>query len=184
MNGCRHLRPEVLTAVALLLVAGVGAAESQVSAAGLAARRNVTSRFSEAITAGLPKYHPSEEIETVEVSESSAPAEEKNGVLALPTMRVRPVMKESPSDHAFLTAKGRNELAMKSYPGLRIGNIFGLNQKVALAMQAEEEHVRKTADLKDRFERSTLEDSADNRETLRLLKAALQRPNAEWLNGR
>jgi hypothetical protein len=73
------------------------------------------------------------------------------------------------------------ELAMKSHPGLRIGNLLGLNNGVAVYMQMEEQEVRAKARLYHRMERVLIDDSANSRETRRMLEGALGRANADWL---
>ena len=70
---------------------------------------------------------------------------------------------------------------MKTRPGLRIGNLLGLNHGIAMFMQLEEQEVRKKAALLNRVDRVLIDDSADSRETLRMLKSALGRANANWL---
>lgn len=143
--------------------------------------RRPSSWISEVLAAELPKYEPHPPAEPTEVSTADEPAVERDGVLNLPTVTVRPVMKESPADYSFLTAKGRMDLALKTYPGLRVGNLFGLNQGIALYMQMEEQEVRKKAVLFTRVDRVLIDDGPDSRETLRLLKSALGRANADWL---
>lgn len=173
MSGSRYLRIEALAA--LVLCIGVEVRSADAPAAPPVSRRS-SSWISEVLAAELPKYVPRPPTEAVEASTSNEPAVERDGVLNLPTLTVRPVMRESPTDYAFLTAKGRMDLALKTYPGLRIGNLFGLNQGIAMAMQWEEQRVNKINDLSDRVLRVSLDDSAETKETLRLLKAAIQRP--------
>ncbi len=119
--------------------------------------------------------------EDTEVSTADEPAVETNGVLNLPKITVRPGMKEGPSDYSFLTTKGRMDLALKTRPGLRVGNIFGLNNKIALFMQLEEQEVKAKTVLFHRVDRVLIDDSADSRETKRMLESALGRANAGWL---
>jgi hypothetical protein len=109
---------------------------------------------------------------------------ERDGVLNLPTVTVRPVMKESPADYSFLTAKGRMELALKTHPGLRVGNIFGLNNGIGLFMQMEEQEVSKKAVLLNRVQSSVIDSGPESMALLRLIKEAIVRPNNEALSGR
>jgi len=178
MSGRRHLRIEAL--VALLLLIGVAARSAETADLPPASHR-ASSWLTEVLAAELPKYAPHPPAEATESTVASGPAVEKDGVLALPTMRVRPVMRESPSDYSLLTAKGRMDLALKTHPGIRVGNILGLNNGIALFMQMEEQEVRAKAGLYHRVERVLLDDSADSRETQRMLESALGRANADWL---
>jgi|UniRef100_UPI00404A4D7D hypothetical protein len=47
------------------------------------------------------------------------------------------------SEFEMLTPKGKAELALKRYPGLKIGPFASLNTGVGVAMLAEEERIRK-----------------------------------------
>jgi hypothetical protein len=180
MSGCRHPCSGLLAALVIFLGINVPAAEL-IDSPARNRRSGAAPWLTEVLAAELPKFVPPPTDETGVVSESAEPAVEREGVLSLPALTVRPVIKESPSDHAFLTAKGRMDLALKSYPGLRIGNILGLNNGIALVMQAEEQEVRAKSRLYHRMERVLIDDSANSRETRRMLEAALGRANASWL---
>ncbi|MES1168938.1 MAG: hypothetical protein ABUL61_07175 [Oleiharenicola lentus] len=156
------------------------AAEAGAADAGPPAPHRPAAWLTEVLVAELPKFVPQSN-EDVESTVAAEPAVEKDGVLALPTMRVRPVMKVSPSDYGLLTPKGRLELAMKTHPGLRIGNLLGLNQGISLFMQMEEQEVRTKFTLYHRLDRVLLDDSEYARETRRMLESALGRANAGWL---
>jgi len=178
MSGGHHLRIEAL--VTLILVGGVVAWSADLPDPPAAPRRS-PSWFTGVLAAELPKFAPHPPVEAVESTIAAETAVERNGVLNLPTMRVRPVMKESPSDYAFLTVKGRMDLALKTYPGVKIGNLFGLNEGIAMAKQLEAKEVRIKAGLFHRIERVLLDDSEDSRETRHMLESALGRANARWL---
>lgn len=98
----------------------------------------------------------------------------KEGVLELPTITVRPTGNDSDALD-WATPKGRLDLAMKTYKGLQIGNLFGLNSGFAMEMQKEEQLARKGDALVSTVQRTTLDDSAYSRETMRMLKNAIQR---------
>ncbi len=181
MSCRRHLRIVLLAAWVFPFGLTVRAAEFPDSPGGSRRPSGASSWITEVLAADLPKYVPHASDETVVVTQSTEAAVERDGVLSLPKMSVRPVMKESPSDFAWLTAKGRMELALKTHPGLRIGNLFGLNNGIALYMQMEEQEVKTKAALFHRVERVLMDDSADSRETLRMLESALGRANADWL---
>lgn len=181
MSGSRHLRQEALAVLVLLM--GVEVRPVETPDAPLVNRRPL-SWITEVLAAELPKYEPPPASEPTEVSTASEPAVERDGVLNLPTVTVRPVMKEAPADYSFLTAKGRMELALKTHPGIRVGNIFGLNQGIALYMQMEEQEVKKKAVLLNRVQSSAIDNGPESMALLRLIKEAIVRPNAECLSGR
>jgi hypothetical protein len=74
-------------------------------------------------------------------------------------------------------------LALKEQPGLRIGNLFGSNRGIALAMHQEEVLAKKRAALADRVEQATRDNDADARKLRELVRAAIQRPNDDWATG-
>jgi hypothetical protein len=175
MSGRRLLRMGALVAGACLIAAEAVGAE-----AGPIPPPRPAGWLTEILVSELPKFVPQTN-EDVESTVAAGPAVEKDGILALPTMRVRPVMKMSPSDYGLLTPKGRLELAMKTHPGSRVGNILGLNQGIALFMQMEEQEVKAKSALYHRVDRILLDDGANARETRLMLESALGRANADWL---
>jgi hypothetical protein len=181
MNGCRHLRHEVLAVLVLLM--GIEVRPADTPDAPPVSRRPL-SWITEVLAAELPKYEPHPAAGPTELSTASQPAVERDGVLNLPTVTVRPVMKESPADYSFLTAKGRMDLALKTHPGLRVGNIFGLNNGIGLFMQMEEQEVSKKAVLLNRVQSSVIDSGPESMALLRLIKEAIVRPNNEALSGR
>ena len=180
MSGCRHLRQEALAVLVLLMGVEVRPVDT---ANEPAVSRRPLSWITEVLAAELPKYEPPA-AESTEVSTASEPAVERDGVLNLPTVTVRPVMKEAPADYSFLTPKGRMELALKTHPGLRVGNFFGLNNGIALFMQMEEQEVSKKTELLNRVQSSAIDHGPESMALLRLIKEAIVRPNSECLNGR
>jgi hypothetical protein len=54
---------------------------------------------------------------------------------------------------------------------------------LAVAMFEEEREAKAKAILSERLERSTNDNSPESKRVRRLLKEALQRSNADWLNG-
>jgi len=137
------------------------------------------------VTEKLPGYAPPPPARSSTPSEGSTfdDTPDSPDVLRLPKMTVRTRTLPPPADFTWLSPKGRLDLAMKSYRGLRIGNPFGLNKGIALAMQREEQEVRTKARLADDVQRSAGTDDADSVRIRRLLKAAMLRPNADWLAG-
>ena len=138
----------------------------------------------ETLTATLPKFAPPAPAKLPVGTPSADAGESLDDVLHLQKITVRPVTKEPPAESGWLTNKGRIELAMKLYPGLRFGNIFGLNQGMALALLEDERLARKRAAVADAVEHVTLLDSKEDKRMRHLMEAAVLRPNTDWQNGR
>ncbi len=189
MNGCRLLRFDALAALALFL--GVEAKAELPPAAPPASSQpdSMHSQIIKAIIAKLPKYVPPVPAKLPDFSlpDTSGGSSNADGVLKLPKMTIRPAAPLPPSDFALLSPKGRLELAMKTNPGLHIGNIFGLNsgpQGPALAIQADEREALRKAATTDLVERTTVGDSAEAKKIRQLLQAAVQRANSDWLTAK
>ena len=142
---------------------------------------SISPEIVQAVAEELPKYAPPAPAKAAE-----SPPEEKNDnpdIFLLPKVTVRADAPSALTEFDMLTLKGRVALAMKSYPGLRTFNLFGLNDGIAVAMQTEEKDVEKRAALTTTVRRTTSDNSPESQKMEQLLKAALQRPNAEWLTG-
>lgn len=108
-----------------------------------------------AISAGMPAYVP----QSVRAAAASGPDlrdidRPKNEIPRLPATMMSRYVVHSTSVHIFrnrdlYTKSGLIELAMKEHPGLRIGNIFGLNSEVAYEMFLDDERNGKMEDLQD-----------------------------------
>jgi hypothetical protein len=76
----------------------------------------------------------------------------RNGIIRLPNYIVReektPAVKHL-EERDILTAKGRLDFVMRRHPGLHVGNLFGLNDGVALAMAAEQERLERKQETYD-----------------------------------
>jgi hypothetical protein len=180
VNGPRHFRSGLLVVVLTLATTNV---RGQVSRA-ISAHPPVHSfspEIVQAVAAKLPKYDPTaaEKSNSDEVAASND-AYESDGVLYLPKVTVRKDRLSTPSDFEFLTPKGRMELAFKKYPGVRIGNILGLNDGYAAAMQVEDREVARKESVKETVERTRTDNGPESRRIDQLLKAALARPSMFW----
>jgi len=107
------------------------------------------------VSTGLPKFTPRKttdgktETELPDLREIDKP---KNGIIRLPQYTVtKPKEKKLPGFKVreMLTYKGLVELALKQKPGLRFGNIFGMNNGIALEMYLEQEHLDDLAEIAD-----------------------------------
>ena len=177
MRGSRYLPLGVLTAMALAgsNVRGETSGGSPASGEG----RTLSAEIREAVIEKLPKFAPSTLAKTPEPPPENT-NDSSGDILHLPKITVKAAAPTLPSRFDLLTPKGRLDLAMKSSPGLRIGNFFGLNNGIAMAIQAEERDVEKKAALAETVRRTTSNDGPESKRIMRLLKAALQRPNTDW----
>ncbi len=137
-----------------------------------------------AIRVKLPKYQPKPDEDEVTMKESAEAAVERDGVLNLPTVLVQAKRQPPMTEYEMLTPKGRLELALRRRPGLRIGNLFGMNNGVALALLHEDIEREKRERLTEQVERLSLDDGPETRALKALLKDAVARPNTDWMNGR
>lgn len=169
MSGPRSLRLD------LLVLAFVGTAVSAAEESQRPGHR-LPAEVREAIAARLPKYAPPTE-KPAEVA-SGEPVERADQVLVLPKMTIQQQRLPPLNDPSWLSLKGRMEVAMKRYPGLKIGNLFGLNNAGALARYTADEEVRKKDALKARVD--DLQRLTEDKELARELKRALVRPNNSW----
>ena len=133
-----------------------------------------------AVMEKVPKYAPPAPAKT-----ASEPLPEETGdpshrVLRLPKLTVRERPPTFPSNFELLTPKGRLDLALKTHPGLRIGNIFGMNNGIALAMQAQERKLEQKAALTETVHRTTRDNSPESKRLMRLINDAFQGPNDDW----
>ncbi len=140
--------------------------------------RKVQSHITEALLAKLPRFVPPSAGPGGSASDRDA-GDSSDEILRLPKMTIRPKQVLPESDYAWLNDKGRLELALKAHPGIRVGNILGLNNGIAAGMQQEERLAAKKADLADQVQRSTLGDSEVDKRIRALTKALLQRSGTD-----
>jgi hypothetical protein len=83
---------------------------------------------------------PAESITAPAVASSSEHTDPApNGVVRLPRYDVRTHRLPNFKERELLSPSARVDLHFKRHPGLRIGNIFGLNRGIARAMIAEQD---------------------------------------------
>jgi hypothetical protein len=134
----------------------------------------------QAVIQKLPKYAPPTPAKTAPERPADEGKDSSHDVLHLPKLTVKERPPRRPSDFELLTPKGRLELVLKKYPGLRIGNFFGMNNGIALAMQAEERKLEEKAALTDTVRRSTTDNSPESKKLMRLINDAFRGPNNDW----
>jgi len=142
-------------------------------------------RITEAVSAKLPKYVPPtpQPVQPADLPGPSSVGDVADDVFVLPDIRVSTGKLPPDSEYAFLTSKGRLELALKNNPGLRVGPFSKLNNAVAVEIQKQEREAGKRAELKDRVLSiaAAVGDDARIKEEIRLMRAATAQPNADWL---
>lgn len=138
----------------------------------LPAKTPMAQLVSELIRAEFPKYEP-QPLELEEPSLVFTTGEMKDGTLHLPTITVRQQMKAPLQSTDWLTGKGRMELAMRRYPGTRLGNFFGTNNPWAQERLTESIEAERHADLKERTHRILLGSEAEVKADEKLVGAAL-----------
>ena len=189
MNGPRHLRCGLL--LALALVATNANAQTPPGISTHEPVHSISPEIVDAVAAKLPKYDPRAADKSNSDGATANDAYESAGVLYLPKVTVRKDRLSTPSDFAFLTPKGRMELAFKTFPGLRIGNLFGSNKGKeglpfrtdngdATTMQAESREVARKEAVTETVERTRTDDGPESRRIDKLLTAAVARPSMFW----
>ena len=164
-------------AVSLSLRSGAEPATAAIPASG--PPRKASSEITEALLAKLPKYAPPAPALVPGIAPRTDAAGSLEEILILPKITVRPTPIVPESDFAFLNTKGRLELSLNAHPGIRVGNLLGLNDIMTLTMQQDERVAAKKADLADLVQRSTLGDSELDKKIRALTQALLQRSGTE-----
>ena len=160
------------TAVWLILALGLQGQTEEVVPPPPPAKTPMAQLVGELLRAELPQFEPlPQEIE--DFGPVAAAGEMKEGTLHLPTMTVRQQMKAPLQSTDWLTSKGRMELALRRYPGTRIGNFFGANNQWAQARLTESIEAGRHDALKERSQRVLVGSAADVREDQKLVQAAL-----------
>lgn len=120
------------------------------TAASSSADHALSRATSERVVSGLPKFSPpkakAEESEATDLRETDKP---KNAIIRLPRYHVRERKIPDFKNRELLTPEGKLDLAFKRHPGLKIGNIFGLNRGVAMAMLAEDEAYERRLEMEE-----------------------------------
>jgi hypothetical protein len=170
----RAMKPAVLAiASALLVLTRALAAEELVSASP------TRPPSSAKVLAKLPKYAPVSTGTPVDRREidrprnaivrlskdllppeaviaSAAPTEDNGrapeGVVRLPRYTVGGRRIPKFKEREILTPTARIDLYLKRHPGLRVGNLFGLNRGIAAAMIAEEDEIDRRREMNDLLE--------------------------------
>ena len=173
-----HTLIRIATPAACLLIPAIAAWADEVSQSSPPSSRAAHIRA--AIRAGLPKYQPKLDRDDATLSEEHGEAVERDGVLNLPTVKIRAKKLQRLGERDVITPAARIERALKHAPGDKIGNIFGLNNGHALAILREETQLKEFNALKDRANQISLDDGPENQELERLIKDTTTRQPAYW----
>ena len=143
-----------------------------------ASRHHLSPEISQAVAEKLPKYHDPAPPKPAEAP--AEPSQDNPDILHLDKLTVWTGKQPLPSEYALMTPKARVELGLRKFPGLRILNIFGLNNGIAAAMVAEEHEVEAKQALVDTVRNTRTDNDPESRRIDRFLLDALARPNMEW----
>lgn len=169
----------------MLFLMGVSMmAQGQAEAPSAPRVNRVSAHITREVMEKLPKYGAVAPVEPARRPEVSDGLDSSDDVLRLPKVTVTRRKPPPMDDFSWLTPKARLDLALKTQPGLRLGNIAGLNNGIASAMQAEDRSVKSKAVLVAEVQVHSSDNSDVSKRIRRLLQAAIQRPNADWLAGR
>lgn len=130
-----------------------------------AAPRAISPETAAKLSAIAPKYAapPAKSDSTVIAPGPSKETEivkPRNTIIRLPEYVVRDPKVRPIKEREVLAPDGRLELARKRHPGVRVGNFFGLNNGVALAMLAEEERLERKREFENLAELTRYTDPA------------------------
>ena len=113
--------------------------------------RSVSAKVAADLALGMPKYDPPKPtpVPAADPQDLRDIDKPKNEIKRLPKYVVHeakpPIFRQS----ELLTDAGKIDLGFKNHPGLRIGNIWGLNEGLAKAMLEDEDRLSAKDDLTD-----------------------------------
>lgn len=131
------------------------------------------------LTVSIPKFVAAPTRDEKTAASPSAPATEetkpRNTIIRLPDYVVRDAKVPAIKEREVLSPRGRLELARKLHPGIRVGNLFGLNDGVALAMLAEQERLDRQREFTDLADLMRYSDPAAHAKVKREVEQAFMR---------
>lgn len=107
--------------------------------------------------------------------ESANEVKPRNTIIRLPEYIVRDPKVPAIKEREVLTPKARLELARKQHPGFQLGNLFGLNNGIALAMLAEQERLNRKREFEDLASLTRFGDPAGAAKVKRQVEQAFMR---------
>ena len=177
MSEPRHLRCGLLTALVLMAISVKGQAPMALSVLH-APVHSISPEIVRAVDAKLPKYKDVAAQKTPEAPSDAT--KDSPDILHLEKLTVRADRRRLPSDYAMLTLKGRMDMALTTYPGVRIGNLLNLNNGYATEMQHEQWLVVEKRTVADAVRNSRTDNSPESKKAERLLRDALAQPSMYW----
>jgi hypothetical protein len=165
-----------MTAVTCWSGDAVKAAETGKSPA-LREPRPISTETAAKLTAATPKYNPPPQAKPAEqlpdLREIDKP---RNTIIRLPPFVVQESKPRNiPTKREVQTEKERREVVLNRYPGLKIGNFFGLNEGWAYVMAWEEERLEKKREYEDMVSLVRLGDPAMHAKVKKEVESAFQR---------
>jgi hypothetical protein len=138
------------------------------------------------LAAAAPRFQPvAAPAQPTHESVEEVPDKPRNGIVRLPRYIVREPRVPALSEYQVLTPKGKVELALKTYPGLRFGSFWIFrNDGIALAMLEEDvaaERARELAELTSLLPTNGPSPDSEQGRKQRLIRDALT-PRSSWTN--
>jgi hypothetical protein len=144
--------------------------------------RTVSPGIAAALAEGMPKYSPPTPTPaaTAEPQDMRDIDKPKNDIPRLPKYVVHELRPPVFRVRDLYTDAGLVALSLKAHPGLRIGNIFGLNSGVAYQMYLDDEKQANVADLTDTAHAMALGgDAAEGRYILQATQDTYMQPGTD-----
>jgi len=148
--------------------------------------RAVSSRIAADLNLGMPKYAPptptpAAKTEPQDMRDIDKP---KNEIHRLPQYVVRESRPLVFRNRDLYTTEGLANLSFTNHPGLRLGNIFGLNSGIAYQMYLDEQRLANMDDLTDTARAMARGgDKAESQYILQASQETFMRPIEETWNG-
>ncbi len=179
----RPLVPAFAFALVCLTLPGLRAQQTSEEAAEQARReRPVSAGVAAALAAAMPKYDPPKPVEPKpeeELSDLRETDRPRNSIIRLPDYVVQekkpPVFRE----RDLRSGAERRAFAMKTYAGLNLGPLGGMNKNVAVLMLQEEERKEDIVAFSDLARTGSIDDPQAGRYYKKLSDQTYTRSN-EW----
>ncbi len=140
--------------------------------------RRISPETAARLAAGNPQFTPppapaAASADPIDLREVDRP---RNQIIRLPNYVVEaPKIPELKERH-ILTPRTKIDLVFKRNPGLRIGNLFGLNGGVAAAMLADEERLERMREFNDLVSLLNFSEQPTSPELRQTLETTFMRP--------
>lgn len=144
------------------------------------APRPISAETTAKLAASTPKFDPAVHGKLNQAAEPLPDLREidkpRNTIIRLPPFVVQEKKATNiPTKREVQTEKDRREVTLNRYPGLKLGNFFGLNEGWAYAMMAEEERLEKKREYEDMVTLLRFGDPAMEKKVKKEVESAFQR---------